>query len=247
MVQEGGRAARPRTGLLSCGALNVPFMQPWDRVPFKARLAPPGALSPHQDQSRVSSSPPVVPRCPEPIFPGPTLPLTPPLPFSIPLFSLCCSPASLDAFVFSYLALLQQAKLPSGKLQAHLRGLHNLCAYCTHILSLYFPWEGGKGWMGGKVGVLVLGRVGRDPGTSLPSTSFPLPSAEAPPPRQTPANPETEEEPYRRRNQILTVLAGLAAMAGYALLSGIVSIQRAPSARAPGTQALGMAEEDEEE
>uniref|UniRef100_F1N1D6 Metaxin-1 n=1 Tax=Bos taurus TaxID=9913 RepID=F1N1D6_BOVIN len=123
------------------------------------------------------------------------------------------APASLDAFVFSYLALLQQAKLPSGKLQAHLRGLHNLCAYCAHILSLYFPWEGAK----------------------------------APPPRQTPANPETEEEPYRRRNQILTVLAGLAAMAGYALLSGIVSIQRAPSARAPGTQALGMAEEDEEE
>eukprot|EP00069_Balaena_mysticetus_P022169 bmy_03383T0 len=123
------------------------------------------------------------------------------------------APASLDAFVFSYLALLQQAKLPSGKLQAHLRGLHNLCAYCTHILSLYFPWEG----------------------------------AEVPPPRQTPANPETEEEPYRRRNQILSVLAGLAAMAGYALLSGIVSIQRAPPARAPRTRALGMAEEVEEE
>ncbi|XP_058903880.2 metaxin-1 [Kogia breviceps] len=123
------------------------------------------------------------------------------------------APASLDAFVFSYLALLQQAKLPSGKLQAHLRGLHNLCAYCTHILSLYFPWEG----------------------------------AEVPPPRQTPANPETEEEPYRRRNQILSVLAGLAAMAGYALLSGIVSIQRAPPAQAPRTRALGMAEEVEEE
>lgn len=59
--------------------------------------------------------------------------------------SLYSSPASLDAFVFSYLALLLQAKLPSGKLQAHLRGLHNLCAYCTHILSLYFPWDGGKG------------------------------------------------------------------------------------------------------
>ncbi|XP_012514199.1 PREDICTED: metaxin-1 isoform X2 [Propithecus coquereli] len=123
------------------------------------------------------------------------------------------APASLDAFVFSYLVLLLQAKLPSGKLQAHLRGLHNLCAYCTHILSLYFPWDG----------------------------------AEVPPPRQTPAGPETEEEPYRRRNQILSVLAGLAAMVGYALLSGIVSIQRATPARAPGTQALGMAEEDEEE
>ncbi|KAF5920212.1 hypothetical protein HPG69_006483 [Diceros bicornis minor] len=123
------------------------------------------------------------------------------------------APASLDAFVFSYLALLLQAKLPSGKLQAHLRGLHNLCAYCTHILSLYFPWDG----------------------------------AEVPPPRQTPAGPETEEEPYRRRNQILSVLAGLAAMVGYALLSGIVSIQRATPARASGTRALGMAEEDEEE
>ncbi|XP_006861790.1 PREDICTED: metaxin-1 [Chrysochloris asiatica] len=123
------------------------------------------------------------------------------------------APASLDAFVFSYLALLLQAKLPSGKLQAHLRGLHNLCAYCSHILSLYFPWEG----------------------------------AEVPPPRPTPTAPETEEEPYPRRNQILSVLAGLAAMVGYALLSGIVSIQRATPARAPGTRALSMAEEDEEE
>ncbi|XP_054568262.1 metaxin-1 isoform X1 [Eptesicus fuscus] len=123
------------------------------------------------------------------------------------------APASLDAFVFSYLALLLQVKLPSGKLQAHLRGLHNLCAYCTHILSLYFPWDG----------------------------------AEVPPPRQTPVGPETEEEPYRRRTQILSVLAGLAAMVGYALLSGIVSIQRATPARTPGTGALGMAEEDEEE
>ncbi|XP_035135705.1 metaxin-1 isoform X2 [Callithrix jacchus] len=123
------------------------------------------------------------------------------------------APASLDAFVFSYLALLLQAKLPNGKLQAHLRGLHNLCAYCTHILSLYFPWDG----------------------------------AEVPPPRHTPAGPETEEEPYGRRNQILSVLAGLAAMVGYALLSGIVSIQRATPARAPSTRALGMAEEDEEE
>lgn len=81
---------------------------------------------------------------------------------------------------------------------------------------------------------------------SLP-TFLPYPSAEVPPPRQTPVNPETEEEPYRRRTQILSVLAGLAAMVGYALLSGIVSIQRATPARAPGTGALGMAEEDEEE
>ncbi|XP_040608344.1 metaxin-1 isoform X2 [Mesocricetus auratus] len=123
------------------------------------------------------------------------------------------APASLDAFVFSHLVLLLQAKLPNGKLQAHLRGLHNLCVYCTHILSLYFPRDG----------------------------------AEVPPPQQTPAGPETEEEPYRRRNQILSVLAGLAAMVGYALLSGIVSIHRATPARTPSTRALGMTEEDEEE
>ncbi|KFO24918.1 Metaxin-1 [Fukomys damarensis] len=123
------------------------------------------------------------------------------------------APASLDAFVFSYLALLLQAKLPSGKLPAHLRGLHNLCTYCTHILSIYFPWDG----------------------------------AEVPPARQAPAGPETEEEPYPRRNQILSVLAGLAAMVGYALLSGIISIQRAAPSRVPGTRALGLAEDDEEQ
>lgn len=163
---------------------------------------------------------------------------------SIPPLPLCCSPASLDAFVFSYLALLLQAKLPSGKLQAHLRGLPNLCAYCTHILSLYFPWDGGKAR---RRGHWPLGQWAGVQERAPPPTFLPCPSAEVPPPRQTPAGPETEEEPYRRRNQILSVLAGLAAMVGYALLSGIVSIQRAAPARTPDTRALGMAEEDEEE
>lgn len=78
-------------------------------------------------------------------------------------------------------------------------------------------------------------------------TFLPCLLAEVPPPRPTPAAPETEEEPYRRRTQILSVLAGLAAMVGYALLSGIVSIQRTSPTRAPGTRALGLAEEDEED
>lgn len=85
------------------------------------------------------------------------------------------APASLDTFVFGYLALL-----PNGKLQAHLRGSHNLCAYCTHVLSLCFPWDG----------------------------------AEVPSPRQTPVGPETEGEPYQRRNQILPMLVALTAMVG---------------------------------
>lgn len=36
-------------------------------------------------------------------------------------------------------------------------------------------------------------------------------------------------------------------MVGYALLSGIVSIQRTSPARAPGPRALGLAEEEEED
>uniref|UniRef100_A0A8C3U9W0 Metaxin-1 n=1 Tax=Catharus ustulatus TaxID=91951 RepID=A0A8C3U9W0_CATUS len=54
------------------------------------------------------------------------------------------SPASLDALVFSRLAPLMKAKLPNGKLQQHLKSLQNLCNYCTSILSLYFPWDGGE-------------------------------------------------------------------------------------------------------
>lgn len=58
--------------------------------------------------------------------------------------SLCPRPASLDALVFSRLAPLMKAKLPNGKLQQHLKSLQNLCNYCTSILSLYFPWDGGE-------------------------------------------------------------------------------------------------------
>ncbi|KAG8538004.1 hypothetical protein GDO81_023451, partial [Engystomops pustulosus] len=42
----------------------------------------------------------------------------------------------------------------------------------------------------------------------------------------TPESPDYEDEPHKRRNQILSVAVGLVAMISYALLSGIVSIQR---------------------
>uniref|UniRef100_A0A8C8SS33 Metaxin-1 n=1 Tax=Pelusios castaneus TaxID=367368 RepID=A0A8C8SS33_9SAUR len=126
------------------------------------------------------------------------------------------SPASLDVFVFSHLAPLLKAKLPNGKLQQHLKSLQNLCDYCTSILSLYFPWDGG------------------DAPSSTPKTS----AAEG---------TESEEEPHKRRNQILSVLVGLATMIGYAFLSGIVSIQwGTPGASGPRPIALEE-EEDEEE
>ncbi|XP_059688293.1 metaxin-1 isoform X2 [Gavia stellata] len=125
------------------------------------------------------------------------------------------SPASLDAFVFSRLAPLLKAKLPNGKLQQHLKSLQNLCNYCTSILSLYFPWDGGE------------------------------PPASAP--RAAGADGgETEEDPHKRRNQLLSVLVGLAAMLGYAFLSGIVSIQRGGAGPA-GRQPITLEEEEEEE
>ncbi|NXJ99831.1 MTX1 protein, partial [Corythaixoides concolor] len=130
------------------------------------------------------------------------------------------SPASLDAFVFSRLAPLLKAKLPNGKLQQHLKSLQNLCNHCTSILSLYFPWDGGE--------ILPL--------ASPPSA-----------PRTAGADGgEAEEDPHKRRNQLLSVLVGLAAMLGYAFLSGIVSIQRG-SAGPAGRQPIALEDEEEEE
>ncbi|NWZ96591.1 MTX1 protein, partial [Nesospiza acunhae] len=122
------------------------------------------------------------------------------------------SPASLDALVFSRLAPLLKAKLPNGKLQQHLKSLRNLCNYCTSILSLYFPWDGGEGH------------------SSLTLRPW----------------HEAEEDPHKRRKQLLSVLVGLAAMLGYAFLSGIISIQRG-SVGPAGQQPIAMEEEEEEE
>lgn len=57
---------------------------------------------------------------------------------------------------------------------------------------------------------------------------------------------DTEEDPHKRRNQLLSVLVGLAAMLGYAFLSGIVSIQRGAVGPA-GRQPIALEEEEEEE
>ncbi|XP_029435320.1 metaxin-1 [Rhinatrema bivittatum] len=125
------------------------------------------------------------------------------------------SPASLDAYIFSHLALLLKAKLPSSKLQQHLKTLDNLCNYCISILSIYFAWDGG---------------------VSQPTS-----------PRTAPADaPDGEEEPHKRRNQILSVAAGLVAMIGYAFLSGIISIHAGSSGSAVIGR-LDMEEEEEEE
>ncbi|NXG39201.1 MTX1 protein, partial [Dromaius novaehollandiae] len=57
---------------------------------------------------------------------------------------------------------------------------------------------------------------------------------------------EAEDDPHKRRNQVLSVLVGLGAMLGYAFLSGIVSIQRGAAGPA-GHRPLAMEEEEDEE
>ncbi|KAM4013236.1 metaxin-1 isoform 2-T2 [Anomaloglossus baeobatrachus] len=124
------------------------------------------------------------------------------------------SPASLDAHIFSHVALILSVKLPSSRLQQHLRSLPNLCQYCSSILSIYF---------------------------SLDGETFPRISPKTPPGE----TPEYEEEPHKRRNQLLSVAVGLLAMISYALLSGIVSIQRVSGDKAV-KRGLALEEEEEE-
>uniref|UniRef100_A0A803ST91 Metaxin-1 n=1 Tax=Anolis carolinensis TaxID=28377 RepID=A0A803ST91_ANOCA len=85
--------------------------------------------------------------------------------------------------------------------------------------------------------------------TSILSLYFPWDEGDPPPPVPKSASSdgsESEEEPHKRRNQVLSVLVGLLAMVGYALLTGIVSVQK----QGPGTggrRAIALDEEEEEE
>ncbi|XP_075440619.1 metaxin-1 isoform X2 [Ascaphus truei] len=126
------------------------------------------------------------------------------------------SPASLDAHIFSNLVLLMKAKIPSNRLQQHLKSLSNLCHYCTSILSIYFDWDG----------------------DGIPRSSPKAPISDP---------PESDEDPHKRRNQILSVVVGLVAMVGYAVLSGIVSIQRVASDNALQGRIMMNDNEEEEE
>ncbi|KAM6958848.1 metaxin-1b [Aplochiton taeniatus] len=106
------------------------------------------------------------------------------------------SPSSLDAYVFGHLAPLLKVKMPNGRLQQHLNSLDNLRQFCTNILSLYFPAASLEG-------------------DEIPSRKM---SAHA-------DGSDFENEPRKRRNQILSVLFAFGSMLGYAILTGIVSVQ----------------------
>lgn len=71
------------------------------------------------------------------------------------------------------------------------------------------------------------------------------PPATAPRP-PAPEGSDSEEDPHKWRNQILSVLVALGAMISYAMLSGIVSIPwTEPSL--PGRWPISLEEEEEKE
>ncbi|NXU99768.1 MTX1 protein, partial [Cettia cetti] len=82
--------------------------------------------------------------------------------------------------------------------------------------------------------------------TSILSLYFPWDRGENCPPPLPAGLGEAEEDPHKRRKQLLSVLVGLVAMLGYAFLSGIVSIQRG-SVGPAGRQPVALEEEEEEE
>ncbi|NWY39615.1 MTX1 protein, partial [Sylvia atricapilla] len=82
--------------------------------------------------------------------------------------------------------------------------------------------------------------------TSILSLYFPWDRGEGRPPPHPAGLDEAEEDPHKRRKQLLSVLVGLVAMLGYAFLSGIVSIQRG-SVGPAGRQPIALEEEEEEE
>lgn len=75
---------------------------------------------------------------------------------------------------------------------------------------------------------------GGDPPSSAPRTAVP-------------EGGEADEDPHKRRSQLLSVLLALAAMLGYAVLSGIVAVRGGAAGRPGGAGGGGEEEEDEEE
>ncbi|ESO88232.1 hypothetical protein LOTGIDRAFT_234567 [Lottia gigantea] len=106
------------------------------------------------------------------------------------------APSSLDALVFGYLAPILKAPLPNNQLQNHLKMCDNLCSLCNNILQRYLPPD--------------------------PEEVEKKKAEEKSKPQST---TEYSDFPHRRRNMILAAIFALSAMAGYALLSGLIHLQ----------------------
>ncbi|XP_017327251.1 metaxin-1a isoform X1 [Ictalurus punctatus] len=125
------------------------------------------------------------------------------------------SPSSLDAYVFGHLAPILKIRLPSNKLQQHLKDMDNLTNFCSNILSLYFPDEIREG-------------MGQSASNVQEGSEF-------------------DHEPYKRRKQLLSVLVAVAAMLGYAFLTGIVAIEHVKEKGSTGNTASTDLQIEEDE
>ena len=88
------------------------------------------------------------------------------------------------------------------------------------------------------------------PAITPPSPHDPPPIGDPPssaPRTAVPEGGEADEDPHKRRSQLLSVLLALAAMLGYAVLSGIVAVRGGAAGRPGGAGGGGEEEEDEEE
>jgi len=104
-------------------------------------------------------------------------------------------PSSLDALVFGYIAPLLRAPLPNTTLPNHLKGCRNLTQFCTRILDEHFPL------------------------TTAEKELLKKREEEA---RQKML--EVSEYPHKKRNLVIAGIVVVAAMVGYAFMSGLVQI-----------------------
>ena len=105
-------------------------------------------------------------------------------------------PTTFDALVFSYLAPLLKAPLPSCALQNHLKACTNLVKFINRILQKYFEYDYEE----------------YEKSKSKEQEHKAKMSA-------------VDDYPNKRRNQVLAGVFAAVAMLGYALSTGIVQVK----------------------
>lgn len=161
--------------------------------------------------------------------------------------------------MFGHLAPLIKIRLPNCRVQQNLKNLDNLNTYCSNILSLYFPSESKGGQPTTTIKCLrrtkcascysSVSRI-REVFDSywVLFVSVLCTEGVSRPVSSTQQGSDFDNEPYKRRKQLLSVLVAVAAMLSYALLTGIVAIEHMHEDEPIGPASLrGPSHEDEEE
>lgn len=60
-----------------------------------------------------------------------------------------------------------------------------------------------------------------------------------------PEGSDFDHEPYKRHKQLLSILVAVAAMLGYALLTGIVAIEHVKEERTTGNSSIELQDEED--